>query len=329
VDQKLPGRVNRLSCRRCSGEDRVVLVFSYSARDPGHWFVVQGGAPLRWQDVGRARKRVDPRQMANVEFHRIAARDGRELPVWLTVPSGRGPGVKGPAVVMVHGGPWLRGGHWAWDAMDQFLASRGYLVIKPEFRGSLGYGDAHYRAGWREWGRAMQDDVADALLWAVRQGRVDPARACIAGASYGGYSTLMGLIRHPELYRCGIAWLAVTDPRLMFEPLWRSDFSDDIRRYELPALIGDPTKDAQMLREVSPVAQAARLTAPLLLAFGEYDSRVPIDHAKALRSALRDAGREPEYVVYPGEGHGWLKPATRLDFGQRIERFLARHIGAP
>lgn len=134
--------------------------------------------------------------MATLDFERIRARDGMEIPVWLTLPPGPRDKPR-PAVVLVHGGPWVRGRVWAWDSDSQFLASRGYVVIEPEFRGSTGYGARLYRGGLKQWGRAMQDDVADALAWAVAKGHVDPARVCIAGASYGGYATLMGLVRDP------------------------------------------------------------------------------------------------------------------------------------
>src|SRR5262249_33506883 len=158
--------------------------------------------------------------------------------VWLTLPPGLPAGQPAPAVVLVHGGPWVRGGHWHWDPMAQFLASRGYLVIAPDFRGSTGYGHEHFRAGWKQWGLAMQDDVAAALLWAQKQGLAD-RRACIAGASYGGYATLMGLARHPELYRCGIAWVGVTD--LMLLARGETWVVDDIgrwgRQYALPQML--------------------------------------------------------------------------------------------
>jgi dipeptidyl aminopeptidase/acylaminoacyl peptidase len=95
-------------------------------------------------------------------------------------------------VVMVHGGPYVRGGHWEWNRETQFLASRGYAVLEPDFRGSTGYGTKLFRAGWKQWGLAMQDDVTDATKWAIAQGYADPQRICIAGASYGGYATLMG-----------------------------------------------------------------------------------------------------------------------------------------
>jgi dipeptidyl aminopeptidase/acylaminoacyl peptidase len=215
---------------------------------------------------------------------------------------------------------------WRWSDDAQFLASRGYVVIEPEFRGSDGYGERHYRAGWRQWGQAMQDDVADALQWAVSKGLVDGSRVCIAGASYGGYATLMGLVRHPELYRCGVAWVAVTDPRLMFKESWRNDIPPEARQHGLPKVLGDPVADAAALAAVAPVEQAARIKAPVMLAFGGEDRRVPIEHGQRMRAALRDAGREPEWILYPGEGHGWLKAENRYDFARRLENFLARHL---
>jgi len=227
----------------------------------------------------------------------------------------------------VHGGPWVRGGRWRWQAMQQFLASRGYVVIEPEFRGSAGYGFAHFRAGWRQFGQAMQDDVADAVLWAAQQKLIDPKRVCIAGASYGGYATLMGLVRHPELYRCGAAWAALTDPALWMRGhwWWSDDVSDEARKYSLPTLIGDLDKDAAMLLAVSPVAQAARIKAPVLLAFGELDRRVPLNQGLNMRQALRDAGNDPTWITYRSEGHGWQLMENQLDFARRLETFLATH----
>jgi dienelactone hydrolase len=324
VDARLPGHINRLSCRKCGSDDIVVLVFTYSDQDPGQFFVYRP-SKNDWRSVGRIRPDIDPKRMATLDLHRIHARDGLELPVWVTRPPGDRTSAR-PAVVLVHGGPWIRGEYWHWSGDAQFLASRGYVVIEPEFRGSTGYGTRHFRAGWKQWGRAMQDDVDDALDWAVGQGWVDAKRVCIAGASYGGYATLMGLIRTPERYRCGVAWAAVTDLRLPFEWSWGSDVSEEARLYSSPVLIGDPKQDAAALAEVSPFEQAARIKTPLLLAFGAKDRRVPLDYGTKLRAALRAAGQEPEWVLYEDEGHGWLKPANKIDFARRVEAFLAKYL---
>lgn len=327
ADERLPGRVNRITCRRCGAADMVALVLSYNDREPGELWLYQAqpeGEPA-WRPVGRVRPDVVPADMARQDLQRIAARDGRDLPVWIT----RGPQPEGPlpAVVLVHGGPWVRGNVWGWHSMAQFLASRGYVVIEPEFRGSTGYGDVHFRAGFKQWGQAMQDDVADALRWARRQG-IASDKACIAGASYGGYSTLMGLVRDPELYRCGVAWLAVTDLELMLAGSWwvDDDTGSSARKYTLPEMIGDREKDADMIAANSPLRQASRIKAPLMLAYGEADRRVPLVHGERLRKALREAGNEPDWVTYPGEGHGFGVLKNRIDFAQRMEAFLARHL---
>lgn len=326
VDAQLPGRVNRISCRRCGADDMVMLVRSFSDRDPGKLYHYEA-ASKRWNLVGNVQDQIDPQRMARVTMQRIKARDGRDLPVWLTKPAGSKAGQPLPTVVLVHGGPWVRTGFWQWEPMEQFLASRGYLVISPEFRGSTGYGSGHYRAGWKQWGQAMQNDVADALLWAQKQGLASD-KACIAGASYGGYSTLMGLVRHPDLYKCGVAWVAVTDLNLLLEGGWGviDDTESSSRRYELPKLIGDVYKDALMLAENSPLKRAQDIKAPLFLAFGESDRRVPLAHGERLRAALTKAGHPPEWITYRNEAHSWRQVATEVDFFSRMEKFLAQHL---
>jgi len=214
VDALLPGSNNLLDCGACDAPARV-LVKSSSDRLPVVFrvFDVKAGSLA---DLASSRPWIKPAAMAQRDMVRITARDGLSFPVHVTRPAG----VKGaaPMVVLVHGGPWVRGGEWRWDAESQFLASRGYVVVEPEFRGSAGFGDKLLRAGFKQWGLAMQDDIADATQWAIKQGFADGKRVCIAGASYGGYATLMGLIRYPELYRCGFEWVGVTDIDLLIRP---------------------------------------------------------------------------------------------------------------
>ena len=324
ADERFPGRINRLSCTHCDG-DAVVLNFSYSDQDPGSYWIYRT-ADSAWESVGRVRPDIDPRTMATLDLHRIAARDGEDLPVWVTKPKQ----VKGapppPGVVLVHSGPWKRGTTWNWNAEAQFLASRGYVVIEPEYRGSWGFGDSHFRKGLKAWGTTMQDDVADAVQWAASKGMVDASRVCIAGADYGGYAVLMGLIRHPESYRCGVAWLAVTDPRLRYEASRSSDTSVELRSYTLPMLVGDLVEDADLLKAAAPVEHAGDIRAPLLMAYGRDDRRVPLENGTRMRDALKAAGHDPEYVVYDGEGHGWLKTANEVDWWSRVERFLDKNL---
>jgi dipeptidyl aminopeptidase/acylaminoacyl peptidase len=203
-------------------------------------------------------------------------------------------------------------------------------VIEPEMRGSEGYGEAHFRAGFKQWGQAMQDDVADALRWAQAQGLASD-KACIAGASYGGYSTLMGLAKDPALYRCGVAWLGVADLELFVKGSWwvTDDISRTGRQYFLHEMVGDAEKDAALLAANSPVRLADRIKSPLLLAYGEEDRRVPMAHGERLRKALKAAGNDPIWLTYPDEGHGFAAMKHRVDFAQRVEAFLAKHLAAP
>lgn len=324
VDAMLPGRVNHLSCRPCSAPT-AVLVFSYSDTNPGEYYLYHP-AEDKYERLGTVRPDIQPERMANVELHRTKTRDGADLPVWITKSGGADAPAR-PAVVLVHGGPWTRGGEWKWDPEAQFLASRGYVVIEPEYRGSTGYGDLHFRSGWKQWGQRMQDDVTDALRFAVSKGWVDSKHVCIAGASYGGYSALMGLARDKdkELYQCGVAWVGVTDPRYMYSVYW-SDISETSKKYSMPEMIGDLKKDAAMLKANAPIELASQIKAPLLLAYGGRDMRVPLAHGERMRDALTEAGSPPEWVVYDNEGHGWLRTPNKIDFWRRTEAFLAKYL---
>ena len=319
VDARFTDGVNVVQCARCGKPDMVAVVRNFSDREPGEYWVYRAAAAEadRWQPVGRQRPDVDPRAMASQELHRIKARDGADLPVWLTLPRGVAPGKPAPAVVLVHGGPFVRGRVWEWNGWSQFLASRGYLVIEPEFRGSEGYGDKHYRDGFRQWGQAMQDDIADSLVWA-RQQKLASDRACIAGASYGGYAALMGLAKDGALYRCGVAWLGVTDLMLFVKgDSWvDDDLGSAYRSYMAPAMVGDAVKDADMLKANSPVLLADRIR----------DVRVPIEHGERMRDALVKVGRPPEWITYRGEAHGFGNLDNSVDFARRVEVFLAKHL---
>jgi dipeptidyl aminopeptidase/acylaminoacyl peptidase len=275
--------------------------------------------------LGAEQPAINPKEMGQTDMVRYKARDGLDIPAYLTLPRGA-PKKNLPMIMYVHGGPYVRGATWGWDSEVQFLASRGYAVLQPEYRGSTGFGVKHFQAGWKQWGLAMQDDLADGAKWAIAQGIADPKRICIMGASYGGYATLMGLINDPTLYRCGVQWVGVSDINLMYSAYW-SDFSGEFKRHGMPKLIGDRDKDAAQLKATSPIEQAARLKQPLLMAYGGFDVRVPIEHGTRLRDALRKAGNKAEWIEYPDEGHGWRKLKTNVDFWGRVEKFLADNIG--
>ena len=326
VDSMLPNTVNLLT-PPARPESPWVLVVAYSDLFPSRTMLYNSETKLLTV-VGASYPKIQPQQMAQQTLVHYKARDGLDIPAWLTLP--RGGAKNGPMVVLVHGGPYVRGKSWGWDPQVQFLASRGYAVLEPEYRGSTGFGARHFRAGWKQWGLKMQDDIADGTRWAAAQGYADPKRVCIAGASYGGYATLMGLINDPDLYKCGIDWAGVTDINLLYDGHWNfsSDLPDGWKQYGMPSLVGDQVKDAEQLKATSPLLQAARIRQPLLLAYGGADQRVPLPHGTKFYNAVKETNPDVEWIEYEEEGHGWALPKNRVDFWSRVEKFLDKHIGA-
>ena len=322
IDSYLPSTANLISISEEKRSD-FVLIFSYSDTHPGIWRLYDIKAD-KFHTLGESHPGINPKQMADKDMVRYKARDGLEIPAYLTLPKGKTKNL--PMVVLVHGGPYVRGGHWNWDAQVQFLASRGYAVLEPDFRGSTGYGYQHFRAGWKQWGLAMQDDITDGTRWAIAKGYADPQRICIAGASYGGYATLMGLIREPDLYRCGIDWVGVTDINLLYNVSW-SDITEYHEKYGMPAMVGDQLKDAEQLKTTSPLLRAAEIKQPLLLAYGAADQRVPLVHGSKFYDAVKANNPKVEWVVYPEEGHGWRLLKNKVDFWGRVDKFLDANIG--
>ena len=326
IDKRLPNLANMVSLP-ADPQAANVLVRSFSDIQPARYFIYNRNTKVLAR-VGDTHPDIKPAQMGVQEQVRYTARDGLQVPAMLTMPL-QGEGKKLPMVVLVHGGPYVRGSEWGWSPDVQFLASRGYAVLAPEFRGSTGFGSRHFRAGWKQWGLKMQDDIADAVKWAVDKGYADPQRVCIMGGSYGGYATLMGLVNDPGLFRCGVDFVGVTDIKLLYTGHWLyvSDISDEAKRYSMPDMIGDPEKDAAQFKATSPIEQAHRITRPLLLAYGGQDWRVPLVHGTRFRDAVRKVNQDVEWVEYPEEGHGWNDPKNRIDFWTRVERFLERQIG--
>jgi dienelactone hydrolase len=323
IDAALPGAINTITCARQCLSAPVLLVQSTSDRQPT-LYALYARASGQMIGLGNVHPDIAPARMGGRGFHRYAARDGRSIPAYVTLPPGKASGPR-PAVVLVHGGPGVRGASWEWDDEAAFLASRGYVVIQPEFRGGAGFGSAHFEAGWRQWGGAMQDDLADAALWAVKQGWADPKRIGIMGASYGGYATLMGLIKDPQIFRAGVEWAGVTDINLMFTS-FKSDASEENLGYTMRTLIGDPDKDADLFRKNSPLARAAEITQPLLMAHGSDDVRVPVVHALRFKDAVQANNSKVTSIMYDNEGHGWRNERTRIDFWQRVEAFLDKNL---
>jgi dipeptidyl aminopeptidase/acylaminoacyl peptidase len=228
-------------------------------------------------------------------------------------------------VVLIHGGPNVRD-RWEWNEEVQVLASYGYVVFQPQFRGSSGFGRRFQEAGYLQWGLAMQDDVTDGVNELIARKIADPARICIYGASYGGYAALWGVIKTPTLYQCGVSLAGVSDLEAMLSGSILDD-STALSREIWRARIGDLSKQRAQFAEVSPLKNAARVQVPLLIAHGEQDTRVLISQSKKMVAALEAAGKSVEWMPFPNEGHGLAWAEDRERFYAALLSFLQRNIG--
>ena len=261
-------------------------------------------------------------ELAAMEPFSFTARDGLEIHGYVTFPPGDGR-LALPAVLSVHGGPWVRDA-WGFDPVAQWLANRGYLCVQVNYRGSTGYGKAFVNAGDREWGGKMQDDLSDAVAFVIAQGWADPARVAIMGGSYGGYASLAGAAFTPDLYACAVDIVGPSNLKTLIEtipPYWAPMVAQFHRR------VGDPSKEADFLWSRSPLSRAGDIRIPLLIAQGANDPRVKQAESEQIVAALKEAGIDYEYMLFPDEGHGFAKPENRLRFYAAAERFLARHLG--
>jgi dipeptidyl aminopeptidase/acylaminoacyl peptidase len=260
--------------------------------------------------------------LAPMEPFSFTSRDGLTIHGYATFPPGADrQGL--PTVLNVHGGPWARDA-WGFDPEAQWLANRGYLCVQVNFRGSTGYGKAFVNAGDREWGGRMQDDLVDAVAFVTAQGWADPARVAIYGGSYGGYAALAGAAFTPDVFRCAVDIVGPSNLKTLIEtipPYWAPMIAQFHRR------VGDPEEDADFLWSRSPLSRASSIRIPLLIAQGANDPRVKQAESEQIVAALRDAGIDHEYLLFPDEGHGFAKPENRLRFYAAAERFLARHLG--
>jgi dipeptidyl aminopeptidase/acylaminoacyl peptidase len=260
--------------------------------------------------------------LAHMEPISYKTRDGLTMHGYLSTPVGV-PAKALPAVLLVHGGPWGRD-TWGFQPMVQWLANRGYAVLQVNFRGSAGYGKKFLNAGNREWGKKMHDDLVDGVEWLVKKGVADPKRVAIMGGSYGGYATLAGLAFTPDVFACGVDIVGPSNIITLLKtipPYWGPLRSMFVKR------VGDPEKEEEFLKEISPLFSVSKIKAPLLIGQGANDPRVNQAESDQIYNALRKAGRDVQYVIYSDEGHGFARPENRLHFYAIAEGFLARHLG--
>ncbi len=264
---------------------------------------------------------INPAKMSPMKPIEYTARDGLKIHGYLTVP--RGMAAKDlPVVVNPHGGPSARDS-WGYNPEVQFLASRGYAVLQMNFRGSTGYGRRFWEASFKQWGRKMQNDVTDGVKWLIKKKIADSKRVAIYGGSYGGYATLAGVTFTPHLYACGVDYVGVSN---------LLQFMQTIPPYWKPFLemmyteVGNPTKDAALLRAESPVFHADQIRVPLFVAQGAKDPRVNIAESNQIVAALKNRGIDVEYMVKQNEGHGFQNEENRFDFYTAMQKFLAKYL---
>jgi dipeptidyl aminopeptidase/acylaminoacyl peptidase len=240
---------------------------------------------------------------------------------YVTLPKDREPGAL-PMVVLPHGGPAARDAG-RWDYWTQFFANRGWGVLQVNFRGSAGYGEHFLRAGFQRWGLEMQDDITDAVQWAVREGIASPSRICIVGGDYGEYAALMGTVRTPDLYRCAISFAGVSDLRRLVD---HARFFDG-EEVMTDARIGRWWSDRSRLKDTSPVNHAKEIRTPLLILHGRSDIVVPVVHSRDMADALKEAdARNYRYVELPQGDHWLSREPDRVQVFREMEVFLKSHL---
>ncbi|RZA17084.1 MAG: S9 family peptidase [Lysobacteraceae bacterium] len=305
-----------------SEDGNVSLVYIYSDRNPGEWAVMN----RKKDNLARLLQRnaaIDPTAMGGRHYVRFKASDGVELDAYVTVPAGVTELKAMPMVLLPHGGPHYVSDQWGFDTDAQFLASRGYLVLQVNYRGSGDRGYSFQEAGHRQWGGRIQDDLVDGMRWAIAKGYADPGRICVFGASFGGYSALMLAAKAPDLVKCAAGLSGLYDLRSMAN---KSDTAQSfLGRSYIERVIG--RDDAELLAN-SPLSRVAGIKAPVFLAHGEADERTPYRQADAMAKSLQKAGNKPVWMSVPKEGHGFYAEKNVVAFYNQLEDFLAANIGA-
>jgi dipeptidyl aminopeptidase/acylaminoacyl peptidase len=318
VALQLPGY--SISFTGSNRDETVYIVAAFSDRTRGARYVWEQ-ATDKLTKLADVAPWLDEKQMSEMKPITYTSRDGLTIHGYLTLPQGKS-ARNLPLVLDVHGGPWVRDS-WGFDSEVQFLASRGYAVLQVNYRGSTGYGRKFWESSFKQWGKKMNDDLTDAVKWAIAQGLVDSKKVCIYGGSYGGYATLAGLAFSPEVYACGIDYVGVSNLFTFMKTIpayWKPEIE------KLHAMVGDPDKDKELMTAASPVFHVDRIRAPLLVAQGKNDPRVNIDESNQIGAAIKKRGVDVQYMVKDNEGHGFHNEENQFDFYGAMETFLAKHL---
>ena len=318
LSKAFPGELVDLTSATRDGKKVVVSVRSDT--DPGQLYLFdRDSGSVRFLMKGAPQ--LDPARMSKVVPFSFKARDGLTLYGYMTMPRGGGKGL--PTIINPHGGPIGIRDDWGFKGEAQLLASRGYLVVQLNYRGSGGYGQAFEDRGHGEWGTKMQDDLTDVTRWVAAQGYADPSRVCIYGGSYGGYASLMAVAKEPDLYKCAVGYAGVYDLEMMYH---KGDVSEreSGKRY-LRRTIGT---DETQLHARSPAFLADRIKAPVFLAAGLKDERAPPEQTAAMRDALKAAGHPAEEVILePNEMHGFYAEDAQFNLYAKMLAFFDKYIG--
>ena len=300
-------------------DENIIILRTYSDKSLGSYYIYNSDDD-KMEKIVEVSPWIDENEMSNQLPIDYQSRDGLKINGYLTLPKGYNmENAKNlPVVINPHGGPWARDS-WGFNPEVQFLANRGYAVLQMNFRGSTGYGRKFFEASFKKWGREMQDDITDGTQWLIDKGIADSTRIAIYGGSYGGYATLMGLVKEPQMYAAGVDYVGVSNMFTFMKtipPYWEPMLE---MMYEM---VGDVEKDSVMLREVSPVFHVDKIKAPLFIAQGKNDPRVNVDESDQMVKAMKDKGIKVEYLVKNNEGHGFRNEENKFDFYRAMEKFL-------
>ncbi|MDE0679104.1 MAG: S9 family peptidase [Gammaproteobacteria bacterium] len=323
IDAALPGKVNRIISM--SDDENVAIIYSGSDRDPGTYYLYDKPAGTIEYFI-RPRPWIEPDDMSEMTPVRYEARDGETIHAYLTVPAGS-EARDLPLIINPHGGPYGIRDFWGHNSETQFLANRGYAVMQINYRGSGGYGQRFMDIAWQKWGLEMQDDITDGVLWAIEQGIADPDRVCIYGGSYGGYATMAGITKTPELYQCAVNYVGVVDLVALLDYHHSFREGEYIQAWGKRA-IGDRSADRERLLATSPINHLNKIKAPLYVVHGKRDPRVPHETQYVpLVRKLRGTEIDYKTMLKNREGHGFRKEENRIELYTELEKFFAEHIG--
>ena len=319
IQTQLPlGSILRLASQ--SYDEKTWIVHAFSDQNPGSYYLYDA-TKKKLEKFAQVKSWLDASNLSQTESFWFESRDGLKIQAYITFPKGKEP-KKLPLVLNPHGGPWARD-IWAYNGQNQILASRGYAVLQVNYRGSTSFGRAMMEKSFKEWGKNMQNDLTDAVAYAIAKGWADEKRIAIYGGSYGGYATLAGVAFTPNLYACAIDYVGVSNLLTFMKtipPYWQAFLA------EIYLKVGNPETEKENLMATSPFYHADKIKTPLFVVQGANDPRVNIDESDQIVRALREKGVQVPYLVKYNEGHGFHNVENQIEFYKAMLGFLAIHI---